>query len=89
MAVDNLPQGIDPDFVRNMITRAHGNYHAIETHWEMLVTEHEGEWVASYEGEFAFGSTIQEAIAKAQAKAWPLGMIAIDQIRSTRPSILL
>lgn len=88
MAVQ-LPKNIDPNTVREMIADFHANHHAIVKQWGELVEVHEGEWVASYNGEFVFGATIEQVVEKAKARGWLLGVIAIDQLLRERANILL
>ena len=89
MAVQELPKGVDAEAVRGMIAQSHDNYHAIEDQWERLVESHEGEWVASHEGAFVFGATIEEVLAEATKQGWPLSVIAIDQLLRERANVLL
>ncbi|MEX2225704.1 MAG: hypothetical protein WEB52_04550 [Dehalococcoidia bacterium] len=88
MKDEKLPEGISPERVAEMIQQTHSNYHRIEESWEQLVESHEGDWVASYEGELVLGATIEEVLAEATKRAWPLGVIAIDQIRRERANVL-
>lgn len=89
MAVQELPKGLDPDSVREMIAQSHDNYHAIEQQWDALVDAHEGEWIASHQGKFVFGTTIEEVLSEAEKQGWPLSVIAIDQLLRERANVLL
>jgi hypothetical protein len=89
VTVKQLPKGIDPDAVRAMIARSHENYHIIEKEWDRLLAEREGEWIAAHDNEYVIGKTLEDVIGLAQNKGWPLAVIAIDQLRKQRPTILL
>ena len=89
MSVQELPKGIDPKVIRGMLDEAREQYDALERDWDSLVEEHEGQWVAAYHGKFVFGGSVQAVIEEAQKHGWPLGMIAIDQLRRERADILL
>ena len=89
MAVQKLPEGVDAEAVREMISQSRDNYHAIEDQWDKLVEMHEGQWVASHEGQFVFGATIEEVLAEATKQGWPLSVIAIDQLLRERANVLL
>ncbi len=89
MSVQELPQGLNPDLIREMISESHRNYDVLEERWDDLLPEHEGQWVACHGGEFAYGSTIEEVLAEAGRRGWPLSTMAIDQLLRERASVLL
>ena len=89
MAVQELPRGIDPTFVREMLDAGRAQHEALEREWDSLVESHEGEWVAAYHDEFVFGGSLQQVLEHARDREWPLGMIAIDQLLRERANILL
>ncbi|TAK70889.1 MAG: hypothetical protein EPO22_01490 [Dehalococcoidia bacterium] len=72
-----------------MISESHANYDVLEQHWDELLDGHEGQWVACHGGDFVYGFTIEDVLAEAGKRGWPLSTIAIDQLLRERASVLL
>ena len=89
MAVRELPAGLKKRDVRSALRKAHAQYEALEEAWESLLTEHQSEWVAAFDGDFVFGKTIEAALEEARKRGWPLDRIAIDHLSRDRPITLL
>ena len=87
--VIELPPGVDPDAIRGMMSRFRENRHAIEERWEQLLADHDGDWVASHDGGFVFGRTLEDVLGAASNIGWPLDVVALDQLRRERANVLL
>jgi hypothetical protein len=84
-----MPKGFSEQRVRSHIAESHSYFEDLEREWDRLIIDHDGEWVASYKGEFVFGPTIQEVLTAAKKKKWPFDVIAIDRLTRQRPTVLL
>lgn len=89
MPVQQLPKGVEADTIRRMFDESRASYDALEAAWEGLLAEHEGEWVAGYRGDFVFAKTVEKVIDSARDKGWPIGVMAIQQLRRERAAVLL
>ncbi len=86
---NDLPKGFDERRVRSHIAESHAYALELERAWDTLVTDHEGQWVAAYKGQFVFGASVQDVLAAAKQAGWPLDVIAIDHLTRERPAVLL
>ena len=84
-----LPSGFDERRVRSHIAEARSYAEDLEREWARLVNEHEGQWVASYKGEFVFGDSVKDVLAQAKQAKWPLDVTAIDHLTRKRATVLL
>ena len=84
-----LPPRITPEYVKESARRFRDNRLALDAAWSDLLTEHEGEFVASHEGEFIFGNSPWAVADDARARGWPLRVVVIDQLERQRPVVLL
>jgi hypothetical protein len=82
------PPGIDADEIRTSLAQFEADFRAIDTHWERLRDEHDGAWVASHQGEFAFGATIEAVLNAAEAQGWPLNAVALRHLIDRAPTLL-
>lgn len=65
------------------------NFDQLESSWDELLKEHEGEWVAAHGGMCVFGASVPEVLAAAKQLKWPLDVIAIDHLTRKRATVLL
>ncbi|MEX2225735.1 MAG: hypothetical protein WEB52_04705 [Dehalococcoidia bacterium] len=86
---ERLPKGFDERRVRNLIAegRAYSDHLARER--SRLIEQHEGQWVASYKGQFLFEDSMKDVLAAAKQSGWPLDVIAIDHLTRRRAIVLL
>ena len=83
MVLQQLPPGITKSQIRAALHKSHAQHKALGDAWDSLLTEHEGEWVATLDGQFVFGQTIEAALKQASRRGWPLDRIAIDYLAET------
>lgn len=88
-ASNGMPAGFDAGRVRAHVAEARANATELRAQWPKLLSEHEGDWVASHQGKFVFGRTVQDAVDAAKREGWPLDVIAVDRVDRERPRTLL
>lgn len=86
---NGLPEGFSAHRIKNHLAESRRYFEDLKRHWGALVAAHEGEWVASYGGEFRFGASIEDAIASARQAGWPLDVIAVERLTRERAAVLL
>ena len=75
--------------IRRLFRKVEAEYRLLEREWDRLLPEHEGQWVAVNGRQFLFDDSLEELIAAARAKNWPLGTIAVDLLLAARPPVIL
>lgn len=84
-----LPVHLDPARVRSHIAESHAAHSLLERERPTLIAQHEGQWVAAFDGEFVFADTLEGVVAAAQAKSWPLDVVAIERLTRQPRRVLL
>ena len=83
-----LPAGVDPKAIVASLAQFKANHEAIDEHWERLRDEHDGAWVASHDGEFVFGSSIQDVLACVRKRRWPIDVVPVRHLVDRAPVLL-
>lgn len=84
-----LPERITPEYVLSSRRAFDENRARLDEAWRSLLTEHDGECVASFEGQFIFGGTPREVANEARMRRWDLRVTVIDHLVRERPALLL
>ena len=88
VVIRQVPEGPEADQLRSEMRTYSEHYDAIERAWDSLVADHDGEWVASYAGEFAFGNTLDDVLAAATSREWDLRLTALKFLELNPPPML-
>lgn len=75
--------------IKRAFRKADAQYRLLEREWDDLLRRHEGQWVAVNGREFLFADSLESLIETARSRSWPLGTIAVDELRASRPPVLL
>lgn len=84
-----LPPGFDAQRVLAHIAEGRAQADALNEALPTLLAEHEGEWVAAYNGEFVFAASLQDVVAQARDNGWPVDVVPVVRLRRSGPALLL